>query len=275
MEANPTSIEASRFRDFKRAGINRVSIGIQSFDDKQLKFLGREHSSNEAKDALNIAANNFDNFSFDLIYTLPNQTLEQWEKELKLALSVGTKHLSLYQLTIEKGTKFFSLHRDKVFEMPSAELSADFYELTQSIMEKANMVAYEVSNHAQNGFECKHNLAYWNYDDYLGIGPGAHGRYTNENKKFATIKIHSPLDWLKKVESENVGLQKIEELSNSEIRIEKILMGMRTSQGIDAGLVSKNIDNLINENLITVTNNKIIPTKKGILVLNTLTEALV
>lgn len=176
LEANPTSFESSKFLDFKKAGINRLSIGVQALNDADLKFLGREHSAKEAIAVIKKAGEIFENFSFDLIYARPKQTLANWSQELKQALEFNTKHLSLYQLTIEKGTKFFREFQQKKFIMPGENLSADFYDLTNEITADKGFDLYEISNYAKKNFECAHNLVYWQGGDYLGIGAGAHSR---------------------------------------------------------------------------------------------------
>lgn len=255
--------------------MNRVSIGVQSFDKDQLKFLGREHSAEEALKAIDIAAKHFENFSFDLIYALPKQTLKDWEKELKYAISLGSKHMSLYQLTIEKGTPFFKMHKDKSFEMPTSDYAADFYELTHNLMNEARMPAYEVSNHAKDGYECEHNLVYWRYEDYIGIGPGAHGRYTYKNQKFATVKQHNPQSWLKLVESTGIGLQKIEELDSEDERVEKVLMGIRTSEGVQTSVVKKDVQHLLDSGMLQKIGNRFIASFKGTMLLNKLTEEMI
>ena len=168
-EANPTSVESQKFKEFALAGINRVSLGVQSFNEDDLKFLGREHSLTEALEAIEIAKKNFKRYSFDLIYALPNQTLKAWENELKSALKFADKHLSLYQLTIEKGTPFYGLYKKKKFTIPNENLAKDFYDSTQDIMNNLSLPAYEISNHAAMGEECRHNMAYWQYDEFIGI----------------------------------------------------------------------------------------------------------
>ncbi|MEK6734209.1 MAG: radical SAM family heme chaperone HemW, partial [Pseudomonadota bacterium] len=193
LEANPTSVEAEKFKEFAEAGINRVSLGIQSLNQNNLKFLGREHNVEEAIAAIKIAKDNFKRYSFDLIYALPNQTLNSWRDELVQALDLAGEHLSLYQLTIEKGTPFYSMYQKKKFDLPGEDLAKDFYMLTQEIMEAKGFPAYEISNHARLGEECKHNMVYWQYDDFLGIGPGAHSRINNK----AMHSIYHPENWLK------------------------------------------------------------------------------
>ena len=268
LEANPTSAEASKFKELKAIGINRLSIGIQALNDEDLKFLGREHSSLEAIKTIEIAAKIFDNFSFDLIYARPKQTLKSWESELAQAINFGTKHLSLYQLTIEKGTKFYSRFQRGEFQMPNEELSAQFYEMTDKITSDAGFQAYEISNYAKPNFESRHNLVYWQGGDYLGIGAGAHSRIFFENKKnrSAIMMIHEPLAWLKKVQEENVGIQTLEKISDEELIEELILMGLRLKEGIFAEVFKRNFDdifdlktlqNLEKQGLITFTNNNI------------------
>ncbi len=276
LEANPTSIEAQKFIDFKSAGINRVSVGIQSLDDSSLKFLGREHSSYEAQKALEIACNTFDRFTFDLIYALPNHTIKVWEEELNRALKVADKHISLYQLTIEKGTRFFSDYRNKKFSLPSNDVAADLYDLTSHVMEQNNMPYYEVSNYAAVGEESRHNLAYWKYDDYIGVGPGAHGRITENGKKFATQMISSPEQWLKSVNDNGVGFQRKDLLSRLQIAQEKLIMGLRLREGVleEEIINTSNLENLINTQLLHRKGRKIAATRQGFLVLNSLIEAL-
>jgi oxygen-independent coproporphyrinogen-3 oxidase len=209
-------------------------MGIQALNDADLKFLGREHSSQEAIAAIELAAKNFDNFSFDLIYARPKQSLEAWEIELKRAINFGTKHLSLYQLTIEKGTKFFSQFSRQEFVMPDENMAADFYEMTNQIISDAGFELYEISNYAKKNFQCRHNLVYWQGGDYLGIGAGAHSRvyFNEETKRSALIMLHEPLAWLKKTEEFGAGIQKIEKISESELLEELILMALRLPSGI-------------------------------------------
>ena len=234
LEANPTSSEAAKFKALQGVGINRLSIGIQALNDADLKFLGREHSSKEAMEVIEIAAKIFDNFSFDLIYARPKQTLSDWSQELQRAISFGTKHLSLYQLTIEKGTKFFSQFARKEFEMPDENLSADFYDLTNQITSDEGFELYEISNYAKKNFECAHNLVYWQGGDYLGIGAGAHSRIylSEEENRSAITMISEPISWLKKVEETGAGIQRLEKISKEELVEELILMGLRLPQGI-------------------------------------------
>lgn len=290
LEANPTSFEAAKFKDLKSVGINRLSLGIQALNDEDLKFLGREHSAKEAIETINIASNIFDNFSFDLIYARPNQTLKFWESELKQAIDFGTKHLSLYQLTIEKGTKFFSDFRDKKFELPDEELAAEFYELTNKVTADNGFEAYEVSNYAKKNYQSQHNLVYWKGGDYLGIGAGAHSRIylQNETLRSSIIMLHEPLAWLKKVEEQGAGIQKIEKILKQELLEELILMALRLEEGFSNEIsqihFQKNISEIFDlaklkklekENLLEVISNSVKATANGRLVLNTLIEKVV
>jgi putative oxygen-independent coproporphyrinogen III oxidase len=290
-EANPTSIEAAKFQDFRAAGINRVSIGVQALNEADLKFLGREHSASEAIKALEIAANTFDNYSFDLIYARPDQKADAWQAELEQALSFGTKHLSLYQLTIEKGTKFYSQYNAGHFKIPDADTSAELYELTDDIMRSHNMPAYEVSNYAKLGFECRHNLAYWNYAEYIGIGAGAHGRIITAppiGSKYAegrraTMMVHAPDAWLKSSKTDAHGLQTDIEITPLESVEEFLMMHIRLFSGIplakfqqlfnanyDEVLDAENIKMLAEEGFLEVTsgsNAALKATKSGMMLL--------
>lgn len=236
LEANPTSFERTKFKDLRGLGINRLSLGIQALNDEDLKFLGRQHSKKEALETIEIAAKIFDNFSFDLIYARPNQSLESWREELERAISFQTKHLSLYQLTIEKGTRFYSDFAKKKFVMPQPELSAEFYELTDEIVAANGFKTYEISNYAKENFACKHNLTYWRGLDYIGVGAGAHSRIYFENQlenRQAISLLCEPNSWLNKVESDGIAIQKIEEISKEELLEELILMGLRLEEGIN------------------------------------------
>lgn len=280
LEANPTSVESSKFNALKLAGINRLSLGIQSLDPTDLKFLGREHSVADALLAIDVAANIFEQYSFDLIYALPEQKLKAWESELLRALKYVRNHISLYQLTIEKGTQLFASYKSGKFKMLDENIAADFYELTQSIMSQQNMPAYEISNHAIAGLECKHNVNYWNYGDYIGIGPGAHGRYTYEGKKYATVMVYSPEKWLEKLELVQPGSLSISILSDSEIQQESIMMGLRLSKGINKSLLYscdkliQKIKELISDGLLEENITHVKTTQKGKLVLNSIISEL-
>ncbi len=230
LETNPTSFEYNKFLDFKAAGINRISIGIQSFREKNLKFLGREHSLIEAQETLKQASKIFDRFSFDLIYALPNQTVADWEKDLKEALNYSTTHISLYTLTIEKGTRFYKDYMDKKFIMPDEDLQYEFYNKTQEIMDAHGIVNYEVSNYAKPGFESQHNLCYWRYNDYLGIGPGAHSRITSDHI-YAMHEYYAPHEWLENT-MKGSGVREKTLVTPKEALLEMIMMNTRILEPI-------------------------------------------
>ncbi|MCE2992436.1 MAG: radical SAM family heme chaperone HemW [Candidatus Jidaibacter sp.] len=276
MEANPTSVESSKFKAIAAAGVNRVSLGIQSLYEKNLKFLGREHSAFEAKAAIEVARKYFSKFSFDLIYALPKQSLNEWAAELQEAKSLADGHLSLYQLTIEKGTKFFSEHKQGRFTLPDEDLAADMYTLTEEILEPDGYKTYEVSNYAKPGHECIHNLQYWQYGEYLGIGPGAHGRIKQGNSRYATQNISSPEEWLKLVNITGAGLQRNEALNQEDILKETVIMGLRTSAGVVAHpLMNKQrITTLCDNGLLELIDNKLITTNQGRLLLNSVIKYL-
>jgi len=233
LEANPTSVEATRFRGYRSAGVNRVSLGVQALDDQSLKELGRLHSAQEALDAIAVARSIFDRYSFDLIYARPRQTLEGWTAELKMAISEAAEHLSLYQLTIEPGTPFFGLHKAGKLIVPDDDLGRDLYDLTQVICNDAGLPAYEVSNHARPGAECRHNLVYWRGHEYAGVGPGAHGRLNIDGRRYATETEKKPEAWLDLVERQGHGLIVDEKLQPGEVADEFLLMGLRLAEGID------------------------------------------
>jgi oxygen-independent coproporphyrinogen-3 oxidase len=232
LEANPSSVEAGRFADLARAGVNRVSLGIQALDDSALAFLGRRHDAAEALAALQVAKRRFSRVSFDLIYARPGQTLDSWSAELRRALAEGTGHLSVYQLTIEEGTKFATLAARGELAMPDEETQATLYEATQAILADAGLPAYEISNHARPGAECRHNLTYWRYGDYVGVGPGAHGRLTEGGKKLATRAHRAPEIWLDRVEAHGHGAHADTPVSPAERRDELLMMGLRLTEGV-------------------------------------------
>lgn len=233
MEANPSSVEAERFRGYRAAGVNRVSLGVQALNDRDLKFLGRLHDVADALKAIRLAREIFPRMSFDLIYARPNQTVEEWEKELNEAVSYAVDHLSLYQLTIEEGTPFFGLHKAGKLIVPDGDQSAALYEATQEITSGFGMPAYEVSNHARPGAESRHNLTYWRYGDYAGIGPGAHGRLSQRSLKIATATERKPEAWLDLVERQGHGMLDQEVLDREEQADELLLMGLRLREGVD------------------------------------------
>ena len=233
LEANPTSVEAARFRGYRAAGVNRVSLGVQALDDVSLKQLGRLHTAQEALEAVAIARSIFTRYSFDLIYARPQQTLAAWSAELKRAIGEAAEHLSLYQLTIEPETPFFGLHKAGKLTLPDEDLARDLYDLTQSVCAEAGLPAYEISNHARPGAECRHNLVYWRGHDYAGVGPGAHGRLSMDGRRYATETEKRPEAWLARVEAQGHGLIVDEKLTPGEQADEFLLMGLRLAEGID------------------------------------------
>ena len=233
LEANPTSVDATRFQGYRTAGVNRVSLGVQALNDASLKELGRLHTAQEALDAVAVARKHFARYSFDLIYARPRQTLPEWQAELKRAIAEAAEHLSLYQLTIEPGTPFFSLHKAGKLITPDEDLGRDLYDLTNSICADAGLPAYEISNHARPGAECRHNLVYWRGHDYAGVGPGAHGRITVGGRRYATETEKRPEAWLMRVEAGGHGLIVDEKLTPGETADEYLLMGLRLAEGID------------------------------------------
>lgn len=278
LEANPTSVEADRFKGFADAGVNRISMGIQAMNDTDLRALGRMHSVAEARQAFDIAKKNFNNVSFDLIYARQNQTLDDWRAELTQAIDMAVDHLSLYQLTIEQGTRFGDLFaRNRLRGLPSDDLSADLYDLTQDICGQKGLNAYEVSNHARTGSECKHNLIYWRYGDYAGIGPGAHGRLTLDGKRVATDTPLQPESWLAAVQTDNTATRDAETISLSDQAAEYVMMSLRLAEGCDlnrASAISKDrvdlaaMDGLIADGFLTKTESKLQTTTRGKMVLN-------
>ena len=233
LEANPTSVEASRFSGYRAAGVNRVSLGVQSLDDASLKSLGRMHTSDEALAALAIAKRNFERVSFDLIYAQEGQTLPAWRDELASALTHAQDHLSLYQLTIEPGTPFAALHASGALTVPEGEKAEAFYLLTQELCDSAGLPSYEVSNHSSPGAEARHNLLYWRGHDYAGVGPGAHSRITQDDGKHAIAIRKSPEAWLEAVATSGHGIEQDERLSPQNSADEYLLMGLRLAEGID------------------------------------------
>ncbi|MBI1300758.1 MAG: coproporphyrinogen III oxidase [Alphaproteobacteria bacterium] len=252
LEANPTSVEIEKFKAFREAGVNRISMGIQSFHDHDLQFLGREHSAKEAKHAIEIAAQTFDRYSFDLMYGRPDQALTDWQKELEEAIPFADGHISLYQLTIERNTPFYMRHARGEFEIPDDVKGAEFYNLTQDVLENHGLPAYEVSNHASPGQECKHNLIYWHMADYIGVGAGAHGRFRAGDQKYATRDHAAPEIWLNRVNTHGHGAHPYETLSNEDIFHEALMMGLRLKSGVAIDHIeqqsSLSFDKIIDEN---------------------------
>ncbi len=279
LEANPSSVEASKFAALADAGVNRVSLGVQSLDNAALRFLGRLHDVTEALQALEIAQSVFDRVSFDLIYALPDQTPERWRKQLSQALTYGTSHLSLYQLTIEPNTRFATDVRTGAFEPLDDDAAADLFQLTQELTDAAGMPAYEVSNHARRGEESLHNLTYWRYQDYCGIGPGAHGRRSG----MATQRHRKPENWLSAIERNTHGIQEELGLTAEEQASEALMMGLRLYEGVniaalaqrfgfdEAELLSKQkLTQFSDLGLISQTDNVLKVTPKGMPLLDAL-----
>jgi oxygen-independent coproporphyrinogen-3 oxidase len=233
LEANPTSVEATRFRGYRAAGVSRVSLGVQALDDTSLKELGRLHTAREALEAVAIARQNFERYSFDLIYARPRQTPQEWHAELKRAIGEAAEHLSLYQLTIEPDTPFSTLHKTGKLVTPDDDTARELFDLTQDICTAAGLPAYEVSNHARPGAECRHNLVYWRGQEYAGIGPGAHGRLDIDGRRHATMAEKRPEAWLTRVEATGNGLITDDVLLPEERADEFLLMGLRLAEGID------------------------------------------
>jgi putative oxygen-independent coproporphyrinogen III oxidase len=233
LEANPTSVEATRFAGYRAAGVNRVSLGVQALDDASLKALGRLHTAREALDAVAIARAAFDRYSFDLIYARPDQTPQMWTQELKLAIAEAAEHLSLYQLTIEEGTPFFGLHAAGKLKTPDEALARALYDVTQEVCDSHGLPAYEISNHARAGAECRHNMVYWRGEEYAGIGPGAHGRLDIDGVRHAISTEKRPEAWLMRVEAGGHGVVTDDRLNSEERADEFLLMGLRLAEGID------------------------------------------
>jgi oxygen-independent coproporphyrinogen-3 oxidase len=233
LEANPTSVEATRFRGYRAAGVNRVSLGVQALDDGALAELGRLHSAREALDAVAVARGVFERYSFDLIYARPRQTPRDWASELRRALAEAGEHLSLYQLTIEQETPFAALHAAGKLKTPDEDVARALYDTTQEVCAAHGLPAYEVSNHARSGGECRHNLIYWRAHEYAGVGPGAHGRVDIAGERHATATEKRPEAWLAQVEARGHGLTTDDLLTRQEIADEFLLMGLRLAEGID------------------------------------------
>nr|WP_246747178.1 radical SAM family heme chaperone HemW [Nitratireductor aquibiodomus] len=233
LEANPSSVEADRFRGYRAAGVNRVSLGVQALNDRDLKFLGRLHNVEEALKAIGLARETFPRLSFDLIYARPGQSEEAWAEELKQAIGHAADHLSLYQLTIEEGTRFQLLHAAGKLDMPDGDHAARLYEITQEVTAAHGLPAYEISNHARPGAESRHNLVYWRYGEYVGVGPGAHGRFIENGRRHVTFTEKMPETWLERVETKGHGVIGGEVLTHDEEADEFLLMGLRLVEGID------------------------------------------
>ena len=282
LEANPSSVEASRFADFRAAGVNRVSMGIQALNDPDLKRLGRLHSVAEARSALAVAKAYFDRVSFDLIYARQDQTLEAWQSELTQAIEMSAGHLSLYQLTVEPGTAFgFRAQAGKLGGLPDEDLSADMFEVTHEICAQAGLHGYEVSNYSLKSLESKHNMIYWRGGDYIGIGPGAHGRLTLSGTRHATRTALAPQAWLERVAQRNTGTSHQEIIAPQDHANELIMMGLRVSDGISrrriegvAGAPLNIPDHLLDLGLLELSDTQLRATRTGRPLLNQLVQAL-
>ena len=275
LEANPNSVEAARFADLSAAGVNRLSLGLQSFDDAALRFLGRAHSAREGWKALETAQKHLRRVSFDLIYALPGDTEESWSATLAQALSLGTSHLSLYELTIEPGTRFASMVAKGQFEPLDADTGAGLYELTDAMTSAAGLPAYEISNHARRGQESRHNLTYWRYGDYAGIGPGAHGRRLG----MRSVRHRKPENFLSAVRRNGHGISEDALLTPAEAADEALVMGLRLREGIDAGAIARRfglgaivdwrrVDRLVASGHLTRVDDRIALTAAGRLLLD-------
>ena len=280
LEANPTSVEAGRFAGYRDAGVNRVSMGIQALNDADLRMLGRLHSHDEALRAFDIARDVFDRVSFDLIYARQGQTLADWSAELRRALGLAVDHLSLYQLTIEDGTAFGDRYAaGKLRGLPDDDLSADMYALTQGICGEAGFAGYEISNHAKPGFESVHNQIYWRYGDYVGIGPGAHGRLTLGGQRYATEAGLAPLNWLAQVRKTGNGDLAHSLLDEDDQATERLLMGLRLAEGvllhrINLEKLTPKIKSLHELGMVETADDRLRVTQKGRPVLNAVLRAL-
>lgn len=284
LEANPSSVEAKRFTAYRHAGINRVSLGIQALNDNDLRRLGRMHSVSDALKALEIARKTFDRFSFDLIYARQDQSLKDWETELNTALDLNPDHLALYQLTVEPGTVFGARHLvGKLSGLPDEDLSADMYDTTQNLCNNKGLPSYEVSNHSIEGGHSRHNMIYWNAGDYIGIGPGAHGRITLNNQRFATETPLNPEKWLQTVFHSGSGENLRDQISTKDQAIEYLLMGLRTTRGIslkrfkdlsNLEIKANKIKELQNFGLLKSQGGIISATPKGMPILNSLLREL-
>jgi len=278
MEANPSSVEAERFRGYRAAGVNRVSLGVQALNDTDLRALGRVHNVEEAMRAIDIARATFPRLSFDLIYARPGQTPDMWRAGLMQALERASDHMSLYQLTIEPGTMFEKLYQAGKLAIPDEDTAATLFEITQEVCDKHGRPAYEISNHAVPGGECRHNLVYWRYGEYAGIGPGAHGRLVIDGQRHATATTLLPETWLGRVESWGDGIETDDILTPEESGDEMLLMGLRLTEGIDlrrykaiAGrtLDPRRLADLIEHGMVEqIDENRIRATRSGSFVLD-------
>ena len=279
LEANPSSVEADRFAGYRTAGVNRVSLGVQALNDRDLRFLGRLHDVAQARKALDVARRTFKRVSFDLIYARPGQTVEDWSAELRQALGYGPDHLSVYQLTIEDGTPFAALHRAGKFATPAAEAADDLYAATQELTEAAGLPAYEISNHARAGQQCRHNLVYWRYGSYAGVGPGAHGRLIVDGSRIATSNERNPERWAAAVERDGHGIVEHTPLTLREQADERLIMSLRLGEGLSLASFRRDtgyapnaglLDELASRQLVVLDGNRVAATRSGRMVLNRL-----
>ena len=283
LESNPASADATRFADYRAAGVNRLSLGVQALNDKDLKMLGRLHNVAEAKAALALAMRHFERVSLDLIYARPEQTAAAWREELAEALAFGTDHLSLYQLTIEPATPFFTLHKSGALKIPDEDRAAELFELTQQMTAAAGRPAYEISNHARPGSEARHNLLYWRYGSYAGVGPGAHGRLDLNGRRIATQTERLPERWRETVARNGHGLIEQSTVEPADAAREHLLMNLRLAEGLDlaayrarwgVGPDAKRMQSLIDDGLLTRDGERLIATPRGRLLLNSVIVAL-
>jgi len=283
LEANPASADAARFADYRAAGINRLSLGVQALNDKDLKMLGRLHDVAQAKQALVLAMKNFERVSLDLIYARPGQSLTQWRDELNEVLSFGTDHLSLYQLTIEPATPFAVLHKSGALNVPDDDHAAALFEMTQEMTAAAGLPAYEVSNHARPDHEARHNLLYWRYGSYAGVGPGAHGRIDIEGQRTATETERLPERWRARVLDDGHGLVGREKITDQDAAREHLLMNLRLTEGLDLAAYEarwkqrvndKRVGDLVSDGLLSLRDGRLSATLKGKLLLNRVIGAL-
>jgi putative oxygen-independent coproporphyrinogen III oxidase len=281
LEANPTSAEAESFAGFRAAGVNRLSLGVQALDAASLKFLGRQHDAKEARAAIALAARHFQRYSFDLIYARPGQTLAAWRAELADAVAMAADHLSVYQLTIEQGTAFHAAHARGDFVLPDEDLADDLFDATQADLAAMGLPAYEISNHARPGSESRHNKVYWRYGDYVGVGPGAHGRLTLEGEKLATRQIKAPELWLANLQEGGDGMAEEVPTPREDRLTEMLMMGLRLVEGIprsrflreaggqpEAVLDPRGLADLIEDGFVTLDDARLMATAKGRPVLN-------
>lgn len=287
LEANPSSADADKFIDFCKSGVNRLSLGVQSLDDNALRFLGRAHDAQEAKKAISVAANVFPRFSFDLIYAYQGQTLDQWRTDLREAVDLSGGHVSLYQLTVEPHTPFHTRMRKGEVLTVVDDCAEEMYDVTQEIMDDAGLPAYEISNHAKPGQECRHNLVYWRYNDYLGIGPGAHGRYVYGTRRNAVENHRAPDAWMRQVDAVGQGSKNIEVLDEATAMREALIVGLRLNSGIrfsdwnskfsipvSSFLCGDQLNSLIRQGLVLVEDDCLRTSAEGSKVLNSILKTL-